>query len=53
MDKWETPREHSEEDLELYREIIFYEPPYSIWQATVGFIIIAIGGLLYLWPWGD
>lgn len=26
MDKLEPPREHSEEDPELYREIIFYEP---------------------------
>ncbi|HXB03847.1 MAG TPA: hypothetical protein VNY77_03140 [Candidatus Angelobacter sp.] len=53
MDKWEPPREHSEEDPELYREIIFYEPPYSIWQATVGVIVIAVSGLLYLWLWGD
>jgi hypothetical protein len=27
--------------------------PYSIWQAAVGFIVIAIGELLYLWLWGD
>jgi hypothetical protein len=52
MDKWAPRREHPEEDWELYRDI-FYEPPYSIWQATVGFIVIAIGGLLYLWLWGD
>ena len=29
-----------------YREI-FYEPPYSTWQAAVG-LVIAIGGLLYV-----
>jgi hypothetical protein len=52
MDKWEPRRERPEEDREVYREI-FYEPPYSIWQATVGFIVIAIGGLLYLWLWGE
>jgi hypothetical protein len=28
-------------------------PPYSIWQATVGFIVIAVSGLLYLWLWRD
>ena len=42
----------AEEDRELYQGI-FYEPPYSLWQAAVSFIVIAIGGLLYLWFWGD
>ena len=45
-------RTRAEEDRELYRGI-FYEPPYSIWQAAVSSIVIAIGELLYLWLWGE
>jgi hypothetical protein len=52
MDNWESRRKRAEKDRELYRGI-FYEPPYSIWQAAVGFIVIAIGRLLYRWLWGD
>jgi hypothetical protein len=52
MDNWEFRRKRAEEDRELYRGS-FYEPPYSIWQAAVGFIVIAIGRLLYWWIWGE
>jgi hypothetical protein len=48
MGKWESHTTRADEDnLELYREDLFYEPPYSIWQAAVGFIVLAIGRLLY------
>jgi hypothetical protein len=49
MDNRESRGKRADEE---YRGI-FYEPPYSIWQAAVGFIVIAIGRLLYLWLWGD
>jgi hypothetical protein len=52
MDNWDSRRKRAEEDRELYQGI-FYEPPYSIGQAAVGCIVIAIGGLLYLWIWGQ
>ena len=52
MDNWDSRRKRAEEDRELYQGI-FYEPPYSIWQAAVSFIVIAIGELLYLWLWGE
>jgi hypothetical protein len=42
MDKWESRRKRSEKDWELYRDI-FYEPPYSVREAAVGLIVIAIG----------
>ena len=48
MDNRESRGKRADEE---YRGI-FYEPPYSIWQAAVGFIVIAIGRLLYLWLWG-
>jgi hypothetical protein len=52
MDNWESRRKRAEEDRELYRGS-FYEPLYSIWQAAVGFIVIASGRLLYWWIWGE
>lgn len=52
MDNWEARRKRPEEDRELYREI-FYELPYSIRQAAVGLIVIAIGRLLYQWLRGE
>jgi len=52
MDQWRSRRKHAEDDRELYRGI-FYEPPYSIWQAAVSFIVMAIGKLLYLWLWEE
>jgi hypothetical protein len=52
MDKWESRRKRPEKDWELYREN-FYELPYSIRQAAVGFIVLAIGRLLYLWLRGE
>ena len=52
MNNWDSRRKRAGEDRELYQGI-FYEPPYSIWQAAVGFIVIAIGGLLYRWIGGD
>jgi hypothetical protein len=52
MDIWDSRRKRAEEDRELYQGS-FYEPPYSIWQAAVSFIVIAIGELLYLWLWGE
>ncbi|MDP9144516.1 MAG: hypothetical protein M3N43_07445, partial [Actinomycetota bacterium] len=52
MDNWESRRKRPEEDRELYREI-FYELPYSIRQAAVGLIVIAIGRLLYQWLRGE
>jgi hypothetical protein len=42
--------ERPEEHPELYRGI-FYEPPYSIWEAAVGFIVIVFGRLLCLLLW--
>jgi hypothetical protein len=48
MDNWESRRKRAEEGRDLYRGS-FYEPPYSIWEAAVVFIVIAIGELLYLW----
>ena len=49
----ESPnRSGQDSDMGLYRGSL-YEPPYSIWQATVGFIVIAVSGLLYLWLWRD
>jgi hypothetical protein len=50
MGRWESGRE-PEEDPELYRGSL-YEPPYSIWEAAVGFTVIVIGGLLSRWFWG-
>jgi hypothetical protein len=52
MGRWESGRERPEEDPELYRGS-FYEPPYSIWEAAVGFTVIAIGRLLCRWLWGE
>jgi hypothetical protein len=49
MDNWESREKRAEEE---YRGIV-YEPPYSIWQAAVGFIVIAIGRLLCWWFWGE
>jgi len=51
MDKWGSHGKRPEEDWELFREL-FYELPYSIREAAVGLIVIAIGRLLYLWFWG-
>jgi hypothetical protein len=51
MGRWESGRE-PEEDPELYRGSL-YEPPYSIWEAAVGFTVIVIGGLLSRWFWGQ
>jgi hypothetical protein len=47
MGRWESGRE-PEEDPELYRGSL-YEPPYSIWEAAVGFTVMLIGGLLSRW----
>jgi hypothetical protein len=47
-----VPPERAEADQEPYREI-FYEPPYSLWQAAAGVSILAIGRLLSRWIWGD
>jgi len=52
MGRWEPGRERPEEDPELYRGI-FYEPPYSIWEAAAGFTVITIGSLLCRWLWGE
>ncbi len=52
MGRWEPGRERPEEDPELYRGS-FYEPPYSIWEAAVGFTVITIGSLLCRWLWGE
>ena len=52
MDKWEPRRKLAEQEREAYRGS-FYEPPYSIWQAAVSFIVIAIGRLLYWCFWGE
>jgi len=51
MGRWESDRGRPEEDPELYRGS-FYEPPYSIREAAVGFTVIAIGRLLCQWLWG-
>ena len=51
MGEGESRRKRADEERELYRGI-FYEPPYSIWQAAVGLIVIAIGRLLYRWVLG-
>jgi len=48
MDKRESPRKRAEPERRLYRGI-FYEPPYSIWQAAVSLVVLAIGRLLYRW----
>jgi hypothetical protein len=54
MDKWEPHKKCADEDnRELHREDLFYEPPYSIRQAAVGLIVLAIGRLLYRWIWGE
>lgn len=47
IDRWEPGNERPEKHPEPYRGI-FYEPPYSIWEAAVGFTVIVIGRLLYL-----
>ena len=52
MGRWEPGRERPEEDPELYRGS-FYEPPYSIWEAAVGFTVITIGSVLCRWLWGE
>jgi hypothetical protein len=52
MGRWEPGRERPEEDPELYRGS-FYEPPYSIWEAAIGFTVIVIGRLLCRWLWGQ
>jgi hypothetical protein len=52
MGRWEPGRGRPEADPELYRGS-FYDPPYSIWEAAVGFTIIAIGRLLWQWLWGE
>ena len=51
MDRWESRRKRGEEDRNLYRGI-FYEPPYSIWQAVVVLSVMEICTLLYLWILG-
>jgi hypothetical protein len=51
----ESPRPPNtipEEDPELYRGSL-YEPPYSIWEAAVGFTVIVIGSLLSRWLRGQ
>ena len=52
MDKRESPRKRAEPEPGLYRGI-FYEPPYSIWQAAVCLLVLAIGTLLYRWLTGQ
>jgi hypothetical protein len=52
MGRREPGRERHEEDPELYRGSL-YEPPYSIWEAAVGFTVIVIGSLLSGWLWGQ
>jgi hypothetical protein len=47
-----VPPERAAEDRESYRGI-FYEPPYSLWQAAAGVSILAIGRLLSWWIWGE
>ena len=51
MGRWESGGERPE-DPELYRASL-YEPPYSIWEAAVGFTVIVVGGLLSRWFWGQ
>ena len=50
--RWESGRESPEEGPELYRGSL-YEPPYSTWEAAVGFTVIPIGSLLSRWVWGQ
>jgi hypothetical protein len=50
MGRREPGIERPEEHPELYRGI-FYEPPYSLWEAAVGFIVIVFGRLLCLLLW--
>jgi|HubBroStandDraft_6_1064221.scaffolds.fasta_scaffold1170914_1 hypothetical protein len=52
MDTWESRRKRGKKDRNLYRGI-FYEPPYSIWQAAVVLIVIEICTLLYVWILGE
>jgi hypothetical protein len=52
MGRWGPGRERREEDPALYRGS-FYEPPYSIWEAAVGFTVIVIGSLLSRWLWAQ
>ena len=52
MGRWEPGRERPEEGPELYRGSL-YEPPYSIWEAAVGFTVIMVGRLLCRWLWGQ
>lgn len=52
MGRWEPGRERLEGNPALYRGS-FYEPPYSIWEAAVGFTVIAIGRLICRWLWGE
>ena len=52
MSRWKPGRERLEEGPELYRGSL-YEPPYSIWEAAVGFTVITIGSLLCRWLWGE
>jgi len=52
MGRWEPGKERPEEDPELNRGSL-YEPPYSIWEAAVGFTVIMVGRLLYRWLWGQ
>jgi hypothetical protein len=47
-----VPPARAAEERESYRGI-FYEPPYSIWQAALSFGVIAIGRLLSWWIWGE
>ena len=50
------PREHgrsrSAEDQEPHQNI-FFEPPYSVRQASAGLIVIGFCRLLYWWIWGE
>ena len=52
MNNWDSRRKRAGEDRELYQGI-FYEPPYSIWQAAVVLIVIEICTLLYVWILGE
>lgn len=47
-DRWEPGRERPREDPEPYRGSL-YEPPYSMGEAAIGFIVIVIGSLLSRW----
>jgi hypothetical protein len=50
------PREHarsrSEEDQEPAPNI-FFEPHYSVLQASAGVLVIGLCRLLYWWVWGE